>query len=122
MGHPERLPQRILQLLISILVAAAIALASERSRVLASVFSVVPLNITIGLRFVFTGTDGTAALTADFARLVLFGLAPTALFVVACWFGIRQGWPLWRALAVRYVVWLSAMAIIRIFEWRVNRG
>jgi uncharacterized membrane protein (GlpM family) len=114
--------QRIFHLLISILVVTAIAFASERSRVWASIFSVVPLNITIGLWFVFTGTDGNAALTSDFARMVLWGLIPTALFVLACWFGLRQGWPLWRALAAGYAVWLIAMAFIRITERQVHSG
>ena len=101
--------QRIYQLLVSFGILTAIAFVSERSHVLASVVSVMPLNITFALWFVSGNTGGEAALSADFSRMVAFGLIPTALFATACWFGFRQGWSLGRVLAIGYAVWLAAM-------------
>ena len=113
--------QRIYQLLVAFALITIIAFVSERSRVLASVVSVLPLNITIALWFVFTSARGEPALTADFARMVLLGLIPTALFVVACWFALRQGWSLWQVLALGYGVWLVTTALYRAIEaWLMN--
>ncbi len=109
--------QRIYQLLISFVILAVIAFISERSHVLASVVSVMPLNITFALWFVYTSAVGDAALSADFSRMVIFGLTPTMLFAAACWFGFRQGWPLGRVLVVSYAVWLAATGIYRGIEW-----
>jgi uncharacterized membrane protein (GlpM family) len=109
--------QRIYQLLASFVILAVIAFVSERSHVLASVVSVMPLNVTIALWFISTSTGGDAAIAADFSRMVTFGLIPTMLFTTACWFGFRQGWSLGRVLTVGYAVWLAAMGIYRGIEW-----
>jgi hypothetical protein len=114
--------QRVYQLLISFAIITSIALVSDRSRVLASVLSVMPLSMTLGMWFVYTGTSGGAAVTADFVRMVLFGLIPTALFTVVCWFGFRQGWSLWMVLAVGYSVWLVAMGLYRLIDARFVGG
>ena len=108
--------QRIYQLLISFAIITAIALVSDRSRVGASILSVMPLSMTLGMWFIYTGTSGGAGVTADFTRMVLFGLIPTALFAVACWFGFRQGWSLMVVLAVGYGVWLVAMGLYRLID------
>ena len=109
--------QRISQLLVSFGILTAIAFISERSRVLAAVVSVMPLNITLALWFVSTNTGGDAAISANFSRMVTFGLIPTALFAAACWLGFRQGWSLSRVLIVGYAVWLTAMGLYRLIEW-----
>ena len=114
--------QRIYQLLISFAVITAIGLISDRSRVGASVLSVLPLTMTLGMWFVYTSASGGASATADFARMILFGLIPTALFTVTCWFGFRQGWPLWGALAAGYAVWLVAMVLYRLIDSGWVRG
>lgn len=108
--------QRIYQLLISLAIITAIAIASDRSRVLTSILAVLPLSMTLAMWFIYTGASGDTKVTADFARMLLFGLIPTALFVVACWFGFRQGWSLWLVLAVGYSVWLLAMGLYRLID------
>ncbi len=109
--------QRIYQLLVSFVILTVIAFVSERSHVLASVISVMPVNITFGLWFIYTSNGGDTAISADFSRMVTFGLIPTTLFATACWFGFRQGWSLGRVLVVSYAVWLAAMGIYRGIEW-----
>jgi hypothetical protein len=44
------------------------------------------------------------------------------LFVLTCWFEIRQGWPLWRVLAGGYLVWLVAIILYRIIDSRLSHG
>jgi hypothetical protein len=114
--------QRIYQLLIALCLVTAIAFFSERSRVLASVLTVVPVNITIALWFIYTGSQGDPIISADFLRMVLLGLLPTALFILACWVGINQGWPLVRVMAVAYAVWLVSMALYRIIDSHASPG
>jgi hypothetical protein len=109
--------QRIYQLLISFSILTAMAFVSERSHVLASVLSVMPLNITFGLWFISTRTDSSAVLLADYSRMATFGLIPTMLFTATCWFGFRQGWPFGRVVVVGYAVWLVAMGLYRGIEW-----
>ena len=109
--------QRIYQLLISCGVLTALAFISERSHVLASVVSVMPMNITFALWFISTRSDSSAALSADFGRMVTFGLFPTMLFTLVCWFGFRQGWPFGRVVVFGYAIWLVAMGIYRGIEW-----
>ena len=114
--------QRIYQLLIALCLVTAIAIFSERSRVLASILTVVPVNITIALWFIYTSSQGDIAPSADFIRMVLLGLIPTVLFTLACWFGLNRGWTLIRVMAVAYAVWLVSMALYRIIDSQVNRG
>jgi hypothetical protein len=114
--------QRIIQLVVAIGILIAIALVSERSRVAASILSVMPFNITIALWFVYSAVDGNPSLTAGFSRMVLLGLIPTALFVVACWIGLRHGWPLWQVLIVGYIVWIAAMGTYRIIDTHLVSG
>ena len=109
--------QRIYQLFISFGLLAAIAFISEKSRTLASIVSVIPLNITIALWFISTNANNDSALSADFVRMVLFGLIPTALFVLACWFGFYRGWPFGKVVVLGYIVWLVTMGIYRGIEW-----
>lgn len=114
--------QRIYQLLISFAIITAIALVSDRSRVMASVLSVMPLSMTLGMWFVHTGTNGGSEVTADFVRMVLFGLIPTAIFTVVCWFGFRQGWSLWVVLVAGYSIWLLAMGCYRLIDSHIVGG
>jgi O-antigen ligase len=72
--------------------------------------------------FIYTGSSGDASATADFARMVLFGLIPTALFTVTCWAGFRQGWPLWVVLCAGYAFWLVAMGLYRLIDSGWLRG
>ena len=109
--------QRIYQLLLSIGILTVIAFVSEKSRVLASIVVVMPLNVTIALWFISTNTGGDASLSADFARMLLFGLIPTALFILASWFGFHRGWSLGRVLVLSYGIWLVATIVYRGIEW-----
>jgi hypothetical protein len=114
--------QRIVQILISFLIITTIAFVSERSRVLASIITVMPINVTIGLWFIHTSGQADTAALADFTRMVLLGLIPTALFIVVCWLGFKQEWPFGRVIVTGYAVWLVAILVYRFIEWRVHPG
>ena len=109
--------QRIWQLLISFGILTAIAFISEKSRALASIVAVMPLNITIALWFVSTSSGGDSSLISDFTRMMFFGIIPSILFIIAAWLGFRQGWPLGKVLILSYGVWLAATCLYRGIEW-----
>lgn len=101
--------QRILQLLVSFVLLTVVALLSERSHTLVAFAAVMPLKVTIAVRlwspgFVFGDSGGEVALSADFCRTAALALIPTAMFLLACWLGLRRGWPLGRVVVVGYVV------------------
>jgi hypothetical protein len=114
--------QRIVQLLVSFLLITTIAFVSEKSRVLASIVTVMPVNVTIGLWFIYTSSQVDSAGLADFSRMVLLGLIPTALFIAVCWFGFKQEWPFARVIVVGYTVWLVGILIYRFIESQVHVG
>jgi hypothetical protein len=112
--------QRIVLLLVSYLVITAFAFVSEKSRVLAAVIAVFPINVTLGIWFVYTNTHGNPQVLADFLRMLFFGLVPALLFVAACWFGVHRGWSFDRILLLGGVTWIVAMAAYRGIEWQLG--
>ena len=115
-------PQRIVQLLVSFLALTVVALLSERSHTLAAITAVMPLKVTVALLFVFSDTGGDGALSADFCRTAALATIPTAMFLGACWVGLRQGWSLGRVVVMGYAVWLAAIGAYRGVEWWVRGG
>ncbi len=113
--------QRIAQLLVSFAGITVISLVSQRSNVLASIVAVMPMNITVALWFIFTGSGGDTAVAADFARLAFFNLIPVMLFTMTCWICFRRGWSLRAVLVVSYPVWLAATMGYRAVEHWVSR-
>jgi hypothetical protein len=113
--------QRIVQLLVSFASITVISLVSQRSNVLAAIVAVMPMNITVALWFIFTGSGGDAAVAADFARLAFFGLIPVMLFTITCWICFRRGWSLRAVLLVGYAVWLTATLSYRAIEQWVSK-
>jgi uncharacterized membrane protein (GlpM family) len=109
--------QRIYQLLLSFALITMIALLSERSRVLAAIVSPMPVKVALALWFVFTDTGGNRVLSADFCRVALFSLIPTAVFLLACWFGLRRGWPMGWTVVLGYAMWLASVGVYRGIEW-----
>jgi hypothetical protein len=113
--------QRIVQLLVAFASLTVISLVSERSNVLAAIVAVMPINITVALWFIFTGSGGDTAVAADFARLASFGLIPVMLFTVTCWVCFRRGWSLKAVLVTGYAIWFTATVCYRAIDQWVSR-
>jgi len=114
--------QRVYQLLAAFAVITIIAFVSERSHVLASIVTVIPIRMTFAIWVIFTSSGGNAAIGADYARMTLFGLIPLALFMLTCWLGFRQGWLLKRVMVVSYAVWFTATVFYRLVERWASGG
>jgi uncharacterized membrane protein (GlpM family) len=112
--------QRIVQLLISFVLITAIAVVSERSHVLASIVSAMPVKLALALWFIFSDSGGDRLLSADFCRISILALIPTMLFLGACWFALKRGWTLPQVIGLGYVVWLLAVGVYRGIEWWIK--
>ena len=111
--------QRIVQLLISFAILTGVALVSEKSRSLAGILAVLPLNVTLALWLVASNNPGDSKLAADFSRMMMLGLLPGILFLGVCWAAFRRGWTLPQAIGAGYLTWTLAMGAYKGIEWWV---
>ena len=109
--------QRIVQLLISFAILTGVALISEKSRSLAGILAVLPINVTLALWLVASNNPDDSKLAADFSRMMLLGLLPGIVFLGVCWAAFRRGWSLPLAIGTGYVVWALAMGAYKGIEW-----
>jgi uncharacterized membrane protein (GlpM family) len=82
-----------------------VALISDRSRAMAGILATAPINIPIILWILWGNSDGDHASLEISARSMLIGIASTACFIAACWYGFHRRWPFGLTLAVGYAVW-----------------
>jgi len=78
--------------LLSVLVVVLVAVVQERSRHLAAILATMPLTAPLAMWIVFSASRGDQRQTADFVGSMVIGSVASLLFVLACWFGLRQEW------------------------------
>jgi uncharacterized membrane protein (GlpM family) len=107
--------ERVVTVLLSVLIVVLVAVVQERSRHLAAIIATMPLTAPLAMWIVFSASRGDQRQTADFAGSMVVGALASLVFVVACWFGFRQGWGLAITLASAGAVWLLIVMIPRWF-------
>jgi uncharacterized membrane protein (GlpM family) len=112
--------QRIVPVIASVLVIIFVAVAQERSRYLAAIVAAMPLTAPLAMWVVFSATQGDYQQTAYFVRSMVFGLAATLIFIIACWFALRQRWSFPLTLIFGYGVW-AAIVLIPVLAERLNK-
>jgi hypothetical protein len=60
---------------------------------------------------VFSASGGDFQHTAQFVRSLIAASAATVIFVVACWYGLRQEWPFPLVIVFAFGVWGVLVAI-----------
>lgn len=93
------------RLLISYVIITVVVLLSERSRFWAGVLGTAPINIPLILWVVWGATAGDYPAMQQISRGMIVGLASTVVYVVVCWIGLRQRWPLPTVLVAGYIAW-----------------
>jgi uncharacterized membrane protein (GlpM family) len=83
---------RVMPVALSVLVIVVVAIVQERSRALAGVLATIPLTAPLAMWIVFSASGGDQRQTADFAASMIGGFVACLVFVLACWFGLRQAW------------------------------
>ena len=103
--------ERAVTVVVSVVVVVLVAVLQERSRHLAAIIATMPLTAPLAMWIVFSASRGDQRQTADFVGSMLIGAVGSLLFVLACWFGLRQSWGFVLSLAL--AIWLLVVLIPR---------
>jgi len=105
--------QRVLPVVISIIIIIGVAILRQYSKMLAAVLVTMPLNVTMGLLIIFSGSesDPTAA-RLEFAQNLLVNIFPTVFFLIVVFIVVRAGWSLLPSLIAGYSVWALSFLLL----------
>jgi len=106
-------PERAVTVLLSVLVVVLVAVVQERSRHLAAILATMPLTAPLAMWIVFSASRGDQRQTADFVGSMVIGSVASLLFVLACWFGLRQEWGFLVTVALASTIWLLVVLVPR---------
>ena len=96
--------ERGVTVVLSVVVVVLVAVLQDRSR---------HLTAPLAMWIVFSASGGDQRQTADFVASMLIGAVGSLLFVLACWFGLRQSWGFVLSLALASAIWLLVVLISR---------
>ncbi|MBE7468024.1 MAG: hypothetical protein DPW09_29690 [Anaerolineae bacterium] len=97
--------QKLLPTLASIAIILLITVLRDKSRLLAAIIAVTPINIPLALWIVAGSTGDDPADLAGFSRTLFVGLIPVFLWLLTAFLAFRAGWSLWATFGVAYLVW-----------------
>jgi len=103
--------EKILPVVISVAIIVLVAIVQERSRDLAAILAVMPLTVPLAAWIVFSASGGDHQQTARFVGSMFAAYAPTAIFVAALWYGLRQGWSFPLVIVVAFGAWAGLAAV-----------
>jgi hypothetical protein len=104
--------QKALPVVTSILIILVVAVLRERSRTLAAIFAVMPINMPLALWVVFGTGDATQQEMSQFARTIFIGLIPGLIWVGVVFLLLRLGWPLLASILGGYAVWAVLIGLL----------
>lgn len=104
--------QRALPVVVSILIILAVAVLRDRSRTLAAILAVMPINIPLALWVIAGGSDGDPRVLSETIRSMFFGLLPGLVWLGVVLWAVRAGWAILPAIVAGYVVWLLLIAAL----------
>ena len=111
--------ERTVPVLLSVLVIILVAVVQGRSRYLGAIIAAMPLTAPLAMWIVFSASQGDQRQTAEFVGTMVIGFAATFVFVLACWFGLRQEWGFLVTLAFASAIWLVIVSLPRwIGDWQ----
>lgn len=105
--------ERAVPVLVSVLVIILVAVVQERSRHLAAIIATMPVTAPLAMWIVFSASRGDQRQTADFVGSMIIGAVASLVFILACWFALRQQWGSPLTLAVGGVAWLLVVWLSR---------
>ena len=114
------LRDRVVPVLLSVTIIVLVAVAQARSRHLAAILATMPLTAPLAMWIVFSASSGDQRQTAEFVWSMVIGSVASLVFVLACWFGLRQEWGLGLTLAFSAGIWLLIVLAPRLVggAWR----
>jgi uncharacterized membrane protein (GlpM family) len=112
----------IYRILVGCALVTAVAIISDRSRVMAGILGTAPINIPIILWILWGKSDGDYTNVADTTRAMLLGIFSTACFIAACWYGFNRRWPFGLVLTAGYLIWAAVAFGPELVRRLVERG
>jgi uncharacterized membrane protein (GlpM family) len=110
--------ERAVPVVLSVLIIVLVAVAQQRSRYLAALFATMPLTAPLAMWIVFSASEGDQRQTADFVGSMVLGFAASLVFILVCWFGLRQAWGFLVTLLVASAIWLAVVLFPRwVGDW-----
>jgi uncharacterized membrane protein (GlpM family) len=103
--------EKTLPVVASVVIIVLVAVVQQRSRDLAAILSSVPLTAPLAAWIVFSASGGDHQQTAQFVRSMLAASIATVIFVLACWYGLRQQWPFPVVMAIAFGLWGVLVAV-----------
>jgi len=103
--------EKALPVVVSVIIIVLVAVVQERSRDLAAIVAMLPLTAPLAAWIVFSASGGDHQHTAQFVRSMLGASIATVVFVVVCWYGLRQQWPFAIVMVVAFAVWGALVAV-----------
>ena len=97
--------------MISVGIILAATSLARRSPSLAGLIGVMPLAGALILAWVYLDNQGNPALVENYVKGALLGIAPSILFYLAVFQGVKRGLSLPLVMIVGFGVWLAAAAI-----------
>jgi hypothetical protein len=104
--------QEVLPVIISMGVIILVAVLQRQSKLIAAVTATMPVTIPLALWIVYSSSQGDQQSVEKFSQSLVFGIIPTAAFVVALWITARLGLKLVPMIVVAYAVWAGILAVV----------
>lgn len=105
--------ERAVPVVLSVLIIVLVAMVQEHSRHLAAVLATMPLTAPLAMWIVFSASRGDQQQTADFVSSMVFGSIASLVFILVCWFGLRQAWGFLVTLLIASAIWLALVLLPR---------
>ncbi len=103
---------RTLPVVASILIILAVAVLRDRSKLLATLFATMPINMPLALWVLASSSDATSTALAEYARLFFISLIPGLIWLGVVYVALRAGWTLPAALLAGYAVWGAIIGVL----------
>jgi hypothetical protein len=104
--------QKALPVVTSILIILLVAYLRDRSKVLATIFATMPINMPLALWVLVSSGPEDTALLANYVRSFIIGLIPAFIWLGVVYVCLRLGWSLLGSIGAGYLVWAVLIAAL----------
>jgi hypothetical protein len=112
--------EKLLPTFISISLLLAITLLKDRSKAIASVLAIAPVNIVLALIILYGKFNGDSHALAPVLRNMAVGILGTLLWLVTAFLILRAGITLWVAIPAGYAVFACWVWLVWRMGWFIN--
>jgi hypothetical protein len=102
--------QKALPVVTSVIIILAVAFLRDRSKVLATIFATMPINMPLALWVMISDGPEDSALLANYVRSFIIGLVPAFIWLGVVYVCLRLGWNLLGSIGAGYLVWVVLIA------------